>query len=432
MCRHWKSIASSALLSGLWGGLVSAMISSRMTLFSTVALAALWGGLVFTLSGCGRSTDPSLENPASFSNQKSGSKSGQGGGGSENDPSFRVPDGDSVKILAFVKGLASQKYQPSSQQDANEYTLKLQRAIIRAGDKILAQKADDATLKEALTRKIVGQIGLAVSGLDDAPEQILAEVQRLRGDARPVVAEVANQYWLAVRALNVNSLPPADQEKLREEAIEWVRVNGFSDDSLRDAVLVADQLTKANQIEAAAGHYEHLVEAIQQSPEKETRGKLITQWQGKAAQLRLPGSKLELEGTLLDGSQLDWESYRGKVVLVDFWATWCGPCIAEVPNVKENYRKYHDRGFDVLGISLDKDRKPLVNFVNRESIPWKQMYEDSSGKGSGWQHSMAVKYGVTAIPAAILVDQQGKVVSMNARGDELSRLLSELLSPSAK
>ena len=432
MCRHWKSIGSSALLSGLWGGLVSAMISSRLTLFSTVALAALWSGMVFTLSGCGRSTDPSLENPASFSNQKSGSKSGQGGGGSENDPSFRVPDGDSVKILAFVKGLVSQKYQPSSQQDANEYTLKLQRAIIRAGDKILAQKADDATLKEALTRKIVGQIGLAVSGLDDAPEQILAEVQRLRLDARPVVVEVANQYWLAVRALNVNSLPPADQEKLREEAIEWVRVNGFSDDSLRDAVLVADQLTKANQIEAAAGHYEHLVEAIQQSPEKETRGKLMTQWQGKAAQLRLPGSKLELEGILLDGSQLDWESYRGKVVLVDFWATWCGPCIAEVPNVKENYRKYHDRGFDVLGISLDKDRKPLVNFVNRESIPWKQMYEDSSGKGSGWQHSMAVKYGVTAIPAAILVDQQGKVVSMNARGDELSRLLSELLSPSAK
>ena len=408
MCRYWKSIGSSALLS------------------------ALWGGLVFTLSGCGRSTDPSLEKPASFSAQKSSSKSGQGGGGSENDPAFRVPDGDSVKILEFVKGLASQKYQPSSQQDAIEYTLKLQKAIIRAGDKILAQKADDATLREALTRKIVGQIGLAVSGLDDAPEQILAEVQRLREDARPVVAEVANQYWLAVRALNVNSLTPADQEKLREEAIEWVRVNHFSDDSLRDAVLLADQLTKANQIAAAAGHYEQLVEAIQQSSDNQKRGAFITQWQGKAAQLRLPGSKLELEGILLDGSQLDWESYRGKVVLVDFWASWCGPCIAEVPNVKENYRKYHDRGFDVLGISLDKDRKPLVNFVNRESIPWKQMYEDSSGEGSGWQHSMAVKYGVTAIPAAILVDQQGKVVSMNARGDELSRLLNELLGPAAK
>jgi thiol-disulfide isomerase/thioredoxin len=135
---------------------------------------------------------------------------------------------------------------------------------------------------------------------------------------------------------------------------------------------------------------------------------------------------LELSGKFLDGSELDWDSYRGKVVLVDYWATWCGPCRAEVPNVLENYLKYHDKGFDVVGISLDDKRSDAEEYVKQTNIPWPSLFHEASD-ASGWQNPMAVKYGITGIPTAILVDQEGNVVSMQARGPRLGALLEKLL-----
>jgi len=113
-------------------------------------------------------------------------------------------------------------------------------------------------------------------------------------------------------------------------------------------------------------------------------------------------------------------------VLVDFWATWCGPCRAEVPNVLENYLKYHKLGFDVVGISLDEKRSDAEDYVTQTNIPWPSLFHESSGE-TGWQNPMAVKYGITGIPTAILVDQEGNVVSMQARGPRLGAALEKLL-----
>ena len=94
---------------------------------------------------------------------------------------------------------------------------------------------------------------------------------------------------------------------------------------------------------------------------------MLPELEATARLVNLMGNKIELEGTLLNGKPLDWESFRGKVVLVDFWATWCGPCRSEVPNILKNYRAYHDQGFDVLGISLDDTRTASLNVSKYET-----------------------------------------------------------------
>jgi thiol-disulfide isomerase/thioredoxin len=113
-------------------------------------------------------------------------------------------------------------------------------------------------------------------------------------------------------------------------------------------------------------------------------------------------------------------------VLLDFWATWCGPCKEELPNVKQNYAKYHDKGFEVIGVSLDQSGEDLQKFLEAEKIAWPILFPKEK-KDQYWNNPMAVYYGVNAIPCAILTNQKGEVISLQAHGDELSRRLEQLL-----
>jgi thiol-disulfide isomerase/thioredoxin len=145
---------------------------------------------------------------------------------------------------------------------------------------------------------------------------------------------------------------------------------------------------------------------------------------GAARRLGLVGKPLELTGTALDGGKFDLQTLRGKVVLVDFWATWCRPCLAEMPNVKKNYELYHDKGFEVVGISLDDDRAALEKFLSAEQHPWITLYDGE------WDDSpVATYYGIMGIPSVILVGQDGNVVATDALGPKLGKLLAELLGP---
>lgn len=135
---------------------------------------------------------------------------------------------------------------------------------------------------------------------------------------------------------------------------------------------------------------------------------------------------IEMKFTAVDGREVDVASMRGKVVLIDFWATWCGPCIAELPNVKKAYAKYHAKGFEIVGISLDqaKDKQKLIDFTAKHEMPWPQHFD-----GKGWENEISTRYAISAIPAMFLLDKTGVVISTNARGqkleDELKRLLGE-------
>jgi len=135
---------------------------------------------------------------------------------------------------------------------------------------------------------------------------------------------------------------------------------------------------------------------------------------------------LDIAGPTLEGGQFDLKDLRGKVVLVDFWATWCGPCIAELPNVLEVYQRHHGQGFEVVGISLDADKDQLRRFVQEKKIPWPQIIFEEE-KARGWYNPIARLYNISSIPATILVNTQGRVAATDLRGNFLETEVAKLV-----
>jgi thiol-disulfide isomerase/thioredoxin len=138
------------------------------------------------------------------------------------------------------------------------------------------------------------------------------------------------------------------------------------------------------------------------------------------------GQELDLAGPTVDGGTFDLKKLRGKVVLVDFWATWCGPCVAEMPNVKRVYERHHKDGFEVVGVSLDQSREALLRFIKAKEMPWPQLFFDNKD-AQGWNNPLARKYDINAIPMTILIDRAGKVVEIGLRGEALEPAVARLL-----
>jgi thiol-disulfide isomerase/thioredoxin len=187
------------------------------------------------------------------------------------------------------------------------------------------------------------------------------------------------------------------------------------------AMQLAGAFEHAPEGEALASQaYEGLATAFATSTNPQIK-QMADSCQGTLRRLSLAGKPMAIKGTLLDGTAFDPASLAGKVVLVDFWATWCGPCVAEIPNMLAQYEKYHDKGFEVVGISLDDDRDALTQFIADKKIPWPILHEAAGGG-----HPLATFYGITGIPQLILIGRDGNVITLNARGEALGEKLAEL------
>ena len=126
------------------------------------------------------------------------------------------------------------------------------------------------------------------------------------------------------------------------------------------------------------------------------------------------GKPVAIKYTAVDGRAVDLAKMKGKVVLVDFWATWCGPCVAEIPHVVEAYNKYHDKGFEIVGISFDRegDKDKLIKFTKDKEMPWPQYFD-----GKFWENDFGQQFNIRSIPAMWLIGKDGNLADIEARED---------------
>ena len=129
------------------------------------------------------------------------------------------------------------------------------------------------------------------------------------------------------------------------------------------------------------------------------------------------GKPIQLKFTAVDGREVDVEKMRGKVVLIDFWASWCGPCMIEMPKVKAAYEKLQPQGFEILGINLDEDKAQLQRVLTTANMTWPQCFD-----GRKWESPLVSRFGIMSIPTVWLIDKRGVLRDLNARGNLVERV----------
>ncbi len=343
----------------------------------------------------------------------------------KNDKQFAVPaDATTPELIQFMDRVRRIAPTERTAEGVRKHARKVFGAIVEAADIVIARDESEEDVVEAVSRKIAA-LSMLVNYDPEAGSDMEKVIEEYSQDQRPAVAALAVGQQLQTKASKLSAGSDEEARQITDEVLAYIKRFGVSQATYSTIVRVASTLGSSAHNEIAAELHEQLAPSFRDAEDESLRP-YADRLLGTARRLRLLGHEMELTGTQADGEQFDWSAYRGKVVLVDFWASWCGPCLSEIPNMKANLEKYSDKGFAIVGINMDSTREPFEKCVEQQEISWVNIVSEEEGQ-TGWNAPLAVHYGVSGIPTAILVDQEGKVVSVRARGRELDRLLASLL-----
>jgi thiol-disulfide isomerase/thioredoxin len=340
---------------------------------------------------------------------------------------LKVPNGKPAELITFIERLDKMRPQGKNRTELMASFTSMQNAIIEAAGKVLAADATDDQAAVAIRAKLQSLDVLGRLGDDSAPAKTEKFLASLADDRRPKVRQIVKLFTLQDKVGDLRRADAATRKKFLKE------LDGYFDKLDIEAVHVqlimatSQILSRSGDPKLAEQFHKRYGERMIKSKDKQIvqQGNRLV---ATARRLGLVGKEMKVFGRTLEGKDFQWADYRGKVVLIDFWATWCGPCIQELPNVVRNYQAYNKRGFDVVGVSLDRSRLPLERFVKEREIPWTTLFTDDPRDKNSAQ-ALASYYAISGIPTAILVGRDGKVISLHARGPALSQLLATHIGP---
>ena len=251
-------------------------------------------------------------------------------------------------------------------------------------------------------RMAVMQLGNSLAMIEDREPDLAAQSKELREIADDKEAPLNIRADAGLVLLQIASVD-FDRVRTEQSARDLsAAIAKFLETHPEDPRRAALKLTEAQALETFDPG---TARAIYEEVAKDEDPEIAEAAKSGLELMALRDNPLELSFTAVDGKKFDLAGLRGKVVLIDFWATWCPPCVEEVPQLVETYEKFKDRGFEIVGISLDNDKSALEKFTAENKMTWPQFFD-----GKGWDNELAQRFKIQSVPTMWLLGRDGKLI----------------------
>ncbi len=380
----------------------------RLVLAAFVAISFAMNDISFAADGTKTSKKTDAKTTDKAPTAKPATKAPDAKTPSDADP-YAVPDGSNDVLLMFVRTMYVQRMQGGAAEKANE-------AIAKAVEKILASKPTELERQYALQYR--------VWTLETA-EKTLAYAEELKKKGRPDDAHQVRSMYFTFK-INQDVVESSEgKKKWRkdcDDAIAFLQEGSARPSDIQLATTIGDAAETYGDPNDAAKMYIDLEGIFSQSKDPALLRfcEILT---GASRRVKTLGNSLDLKGELLAGGPLKMDAYAGKYVLVYFWASYSGSCTVDLPYLERAYDKYKEKGFEILGFSVDSDRKALENYVAAKKIRWPVVYGPTGPSPS------ANYYGVTNVPCMILLGRDGEVIQLRLHASELDKALEKVFAP---